>query len=750
MQQPIRAIAGANHIATEAVRWVESLRPAASGILANHAERLRVCGRDRSGSSASRWRLYVAHLVLFSGGRGFGSHGDARTCPPVDQRRARAADQLAARSRCRIDAAGLTFPPSGRPATLCVARTGPDRTGLPDPAESPRRPANELELGLSGGGPPASSVRWVPLAWVESWASSAQATHVKLSDRFNGRRRAQADEPSRHASRLRGDELTRPVGRPAGPRDAQDGRVRKDPQPHDAGGCGRRGRRARRRPPGLLAHQRLELASSSLSDAGLAPLRLLCRSGPGRPCAAAARPLDAGRLYPPGPVGSGFSGLLAPKRIWGASVPFGCRSARSGWIWILWAAGAETDLGRLRSIWVSKRQVRLDLDSLGCWRRNGFGAPPFHLGVAACDFVLHLVSLRPGFFHSVCAQPLCVRFRGPKSKHCSACNKCVADFDHHCRWLNNCVGSRNYKLFLCSVVSAVLGVCVLLAVSSYVLIRFFWEPDDPGVDKHSRAPNRTTTSPFPSPPLSAVPALAAVTGALALLACVLLCHLLLFHFYLMWNRLSTYEYIVRQRHRQDRRQTTIPDDVKHAARASGRSEGMDDSETPGYTRPQLDERRERLVGDAWAAASPLPNAPPTISTQHHTAECPPYAQKKTMTTKKKRKMGGHGAVVADAGPDARCSSERAGAWLPGPPVARPPRLHQHLPPSPPVRATAPPAEYHSDSAESLEEVPMVLDKLGSRAPWRTSVFVSGASEGRMPSAPSSSSSWFPPIAGRRR
>ncbi|XP_037102789.1 palmitoyltransferase ZDHHC1 isoform X3 [Syngnathus acus] len=362
---------------------------------------------------------------------------------------------------------------------------------------------------------------------------------------------------------------------------------------------------------------------------------------------------------------------------------------------------------------------------------------------------------------------LCQVDVGPKSKHCSACNKCVADFDHHCRWLNNCVGSRNYKLFLYSVVSAVLGVCVLLAVSSYVLIRFFWEPADPGADKHSRgewarrhgncwlakrrarsssrsAPNRTT-SPFPSP----VPVLAAVTGALALLACVLLCHLLLFHFYLMWNRLSTYEYIVRQRHRQDGRQTTSPDDVKHAARASGRSEGTDDSETPGYTRPQLDERRERLVGDARAAASPFaePNAPPTISTQHHTAECP-YAQK-TMTTKKKRTMGGHGAVVADAGPDARCSSERAGAWLPGPPVARPPRLHQRLPPSPPVRATAPPAEYHSDSAESLEEVPVVLDKLGSRAPWRTAVFVSGASDGRMPSVPSSSS-WFPPIAGRRR
>lgn len=36
------------------------------------------------------------------------------------------------------------------------------------------------------------------------------------------------------------------------------------------------------------------------------------------------------------------------------------------------------------------------------------------------------------------------------------------------------------------------------------------------------------------------------------------------------------------------------------------------------------------------------------------------------------------------------------------------------PPGPgPVQAAAPPAEYHSDSAESLEEVPVVLAKLGS-------------------------------------
>lgn len=36
----------------------------------------------------------------------------------------------------------------------------------------------------------------------------------------------------------------------------------------------------------------------------------------------------------------------------------------------------------------------------------------------------------------------------PRAHHCSICGRCVLGMDHHCPWMNNCIGLRNQKSFL--------------------------------------------------------------------------------------------------------------------------------------------------------------------------------------------------------------------------------------------------------------------------------------------------------------
>jgi palmitoyltransferase ZDHHC1/11 len=190
-----------------------------------------------------------------------------------------------------------------------------------------------------------------------------------------------------------------------------------------------------------------------------------------------------------------------------------------------------------------------------------------------------------------------IKTSSQRTKHCSVCNKCIEKFDHHCKYLNQCVGKQNYVPFLMCVVSAVAAVLVILAAALAQIILFYVNPSwlnlwDKTVEVDSRnvttiddeltttiiqllndtlvnetlslsAENATNASNGKenAPPEgiglynTIFLSISAVIVILAAITAGLLLHLCFFHIYISYLGLTTYEYI--RNHRQNIPPSTV-------------------------------------------------------------------------------------------------------------------------------------------------------------------------------------------------
>lgn len=127
------------------------------------------------------------------------------------------------------------------------------------------------------------------------------------------------------------------------------------------------------------------------------------------------------------------------------------------------------------------------------------------------------------------------------SMHCKYCNKCISNFDHHCQWLNTCVGKHNYPYFYKTLwyISGALLVHGLtsLAIAIDILA-------------HGTSEQRANDWLGGSNLKALVVAFCFVFVAFDTVAFFLIAQLLLFHISLKREKLTTYQFILKDNQRK--------------------------------------------------------------------------------------------------------------------------------------------------------------------------------------------------------
>ncbi|XP_064242570.1 palmitoyltransferase ZDHHC1 isoform X4 [Passer domesticus] len=238
-----------------------------------------------------------------------------------------------------------------------------------------------------------------------------------------------------------------------------------------------------------------------------------------------------------------------------------------------------------------------------------------------------------------------------------------------------------------------------------------------------------------SPVETRAPAILVTAGIfilLSLVTMILLGHLLTFHIYLLWHKLTTYEYILQQRPQQqpdkvDKKQESCSSQVRPSQEADLLSG------SPGYTDPgiQVEEFSTLTSGKSFPKlyvhnqeGDPMQSSSPESPSLHSVASS--QQQKKRRKKMQKASSSAMGSrSKAHATPQPSFPDSLSAAEFPATAAASPShRLHLLVPAFPLraavspssmglIQAAGPPADYHSESAESMDEIPVAQIRPGS-------------------------------------
>ncbi|RLN50274.1 hypothetical protein BBJ29_003523 [Phytophthora kernoviae] len=174
-----------------------------------------------------------------------------------------------------------------------------------------------------------------------------------------------------------------------------------------------------------------------------------------------------------------------------------------------------------------------------------------------------------------------VRLSGPrweKTRYCALCRKAVPGLDHHCTWLQTCIGKNNYAQFFTVAITGTVQFVLQVVYAGFTLLWLHSHPLSDAGDFGYFVEGCLVTCLAISMP------------------CMFMYFVLVgFHLWLMYLGYGTYEWMLRRRKEQRAKLDAKKKKKKNTSTERGDSGDSTTRESSGHTIIGVDERERELT-----------------------------------------------------------------------------------------------------------------------------------------------------------